>query len=72
MIYKKHIYKEGYEQTNSFNFDMRYEVKYLGLFCGYLIFGEIKPALINEIHKVKENNTSREIIDYFLRLVTSI
>jgi hypothetical protein len=67
VIYKKHIYKEGYEQTNSFNFDMRYEVKHIGLFCGYLIFGEIKPALIKEIDK-----KAREVIDYYLRLVTSM
>ena len=71
VIYKKPIYKEGYERTSSFNFDMRYEVKKLGMFSGYLIFGEIKPALIKEIENVKENNNNktREVIDYYLRLV---
>ena len=73
VLYKKNRYNEGYERTSSFNFDMRYEVKDLGLFCGYLIFGEIKYALIKEIEKVKENKKkNREVIDYCLNLIINL
>ncbi len=52
--YKRHIYQEGYVRASSFNFDMTYERKHLGLLSGYLIYAEIKPAIYKEIEKINE------------------
>jgi hypothetical protein len=72
VVYKLHKSQEEYERTSSFNFNMINQVKHLGQFSGYLIFGEIKPALIKEIDEVKQNdNKTIEVIDYYLRLVTN-
>lgn len=62
VIYKKNIYNEGYVRTSSLNFDTRNVVKHLGLFCGYLILDEIKPALFSEIEKIFEIENSIEIL----------
>ena len=70
MIYRKYVYSEGYEQSNSFNFDMRYEVKNLGLFSGYLIYDDIKNALIREIDNFKNRVTKdKALIDYYLKFI---
>lgn len=49
VVYKRPQYSEGYERTSSWNFNMKYIVKNLGLFSGYLKFSEIKTAIYNEI-----------------------
>ena len=58
VLYKKHIYREGYVRTSSFSFDMRHEVKHLGLFSGYLIYDEIKPEIQKQIENIKEIKSS--------------
>ena len=54
VLYKKHMYKKGYVAANFFNYDVIYETKHLGLFSGYLIYGELKPAIFIEIEKINE------------------
>lgn len=53
VLYQKHIYSKEYVGTSSFNFDIKQEVKHIGLFSGYLKLGEIKPAIIKEIEKIQ-------------------
>jgi hypothetical protein len=70
LIYRKYVSSEGYERSNSFNFDMRYEVKNLGLFSGYLIYDDIKSALIREVDKLKNRITKDKVfIDYYLKFI---
>lgn len=52
--YKKHIYQEGYVRTSSFSFDVSYQRKHLGLYCGYLVYAPIKPAILKEISNIEE------------------
>jgi len=58
ILYKKHTFREGYVRANSFSFDMRHEVKHLGLFSGYLAYNEIKPAIQKEIESMREIESS--------------
>jgi hypothetical protein len=51
--YTKHIYApETYEFTNSFNFDVKLQTNYKGLYSGFLIYKEIKPIIINQIENI--------------------
>lgn len=52
--YKKHLYQEGEVRTSSFSFEVNYQRRHLGLFCGYLIFSQIKPAILKEISQIEE------------------
>ncbi len=53
--YKRHLYgPDSYERISSFSFNVMQKSNYLGLYSGYLIFGEVKPSLFNEIDKILE------------------
>jgi hypothetical protein len=54
--YKRHMYKDDMVQT--WNFDWKPVTIKLGLLSGYLIYGEIKPAIYREIEMVNKIENS--------------
>lgn len=58
VLYKKHVHKQQYVPISSFNHDVRLEIKHLGFFSGYLVYHEIKPAILMEIDQMKEIESS--------------
>ncbi len=58
ILYKKHVHKHQYVPISSFNDNVQPDVKHLGFFSGYLVYNEIKPAILKEIDQMNEIESS--------------
>lgn len=54
VMYKKHLYRTGYEVTFYLSLNVERRVEHLGLFCGFLKYAGIKATILQDLESIRE------------------